>query len=195
MQRSHLSLINMMVDDLKFAVAPARSVYPMRTLARLQSKVNPESFNGTQYFKQATAHDRKAREIFDDTGARALYLAVGFLQFKAETRDEPTLAPILLVPAEMRRLSKAEGHAVRATGEDAVVNAALVEYMRLVHGVDLGLSGELETDDAGLDVAAILARVRERIRDCPGMTVVERAKLGVYNFRKLPLYQEMEAFG
>ena len=145
--------------------------------------------------KQATAHDRKAREIFDDTGARALYLAVGFLQFKAETRDEPTLAPILLVPAEMRRLSKAEGHAVRATGEDAVVNAALVEYMRLVHGVDLGLSGELETDDAGLDVAAILARVRERIRDCPGMTVVERAKLGVYNFRKLPLYQEMEAFG
>ncbi|MFM1824385.1 MAG: hypothetical protein RI967_2651 [Planctomycetota bacterium] len=145
--------------------------------------------------KQATAHDRKAREIFDDTGARALYLAIGYLQFKAETRDEPTLAPILLVPAEMRRISKAEGHAVRATGEDAVVNAALVEYMRLVHGVDLGLSGELETDDAGLDVAAILARVRERIRDCPGMTVVEQAKLGVYNFRKLPLYQEMEEFG
>ncbi len=144
---------------------------------------------------QATSHDRRAREIRDDTGARALFLAVGFLQFTPPARPDPVRAPILLVPVEMRRISKAEGHAIRASGDDTAVNAALVEYMRLEHGLDLGLSGELETDESGLDVPSILARVRTRIRDVPGMTVVDAAKVGVYNFRKLPLYQEMDEFG
>ncbi|MFM7050995.1 MAG: DUF4011 domain-containing protein [Planctomycetota bacterium] len=148
-----------------------------------------------ELFKRATKAYRDAISSLEESGARSLYVAVGFLEYRVEGRADAVRAPLLLVPVEMKRISRAEGFTVRATTDDTVANVALVEYMRLTHRLDIGLDGELADDEKGLDVPAVLARVRQRVRDVPGATVLAHAKLGTYSFKKLPLFEEMRVRG
>ena len=147
----------------------------------------------TELFKRATKAFRDAKSSLEETGARSLYVAVGFLEYRVEQRDTPLLAPILLVPVEMERISRSEGFRVVPVAEDTVPNVALVEYLRNSHGIDLDLASALEADDKGVDVPALLARVRKTVVDVPGARIVAAAKLGNYSFKKLPLFEEMRA--
>ena len=148
-----------------------------------------------ELFKRATKAYRESISSIEETGARCLYVAVGALEYRVDGRPEPVVAPLLLVPVAMRRISRAEGFAIRAAAEETVANVALIEAMRLAHGLDIGLSGILGEDDAGIDVPALLDRVRQQVRDVPGAVVHATAKLGTYSFKKLPLFEELRERG
>lgn len=146
-----------------------------------------------QLFARATKAARDARTSLEESGARSLFVAVGFLEFRPPQRAQPVQAPLLLVPVALERISRSEGYRVVPVNEDAVANLALFEHFRQSEGIDLGVGGDLAVDERGLDVPAILARVRHAIRDAPGVTVRAAAKLGIYSFRKLPLYEAMRS--
>ncbi|MFM2165398.1 MAG: hypothetical protein RL325_1835, partial [Planctomycetota bacterium] len=146
-----------------------------------------------ELFKRATKAFRDGRSSLEETGARSLYVAVGFLEYRVEGRDGAVLAPILLVPVDMERISRSEGFRVVPVAEDTVPNVALVEYLRNTHGLDIGLAGAIAEDENGIDVPALLARVRKAVSDVPGARVVSEAKLGNYSFKKLPIFEEMRA--
>jgi Protein of unknown function (DUF4011)/REase_MTES_1575/AAA domain len=146
-----------------------------------------------ELFKRATKAYREGRSSLEETGARSLYVAVGFLEYRVEGRDAPVLAPLLLAPAEMERISRSEGFRVIPVAEDTVPNVALVEYLRNSHGLDIGLSGAIPEDEHGVDVPSMLARVRQAVADVPGARVIAMAKLGNYSFKKLPIFEEMRA--
>jgi hypothetical protein len=146
-----------------------------------------------ELFKRATKAFREARSSLEETGARSLYVAIGFLEYRVEARDSAVLAPLLLVPVEMERVSRSEGFRVVPVAEDTVPNVALVEYLRNAHGLDIGLSGAIGEDEHGIDVPAMLARVRQAVADVKGARVIAAAKLGNYSFKKLPLFEEMRA--
>jgi hypothetical protein len=146
-----------------------------------------------ELFTRATKIYREAKSSIEETGARSLYVAIGYLEYRVEQRDTAVVAPILLVPVDMERISRSEGFRVRAAVDDTVVNVALVEYLHQTLALDLGLSGAIPEDDHGLDVPAVLARVRQAVKDVPGFTVLARAKLGTYSSKKLPLFEEMRA--
>ncbi|MFM8420889.1 MAG: DUF4011 domain-containing protein, partial [Verrucomicrobiota bacterium] len=143
--------------------------------------------------RRATKAWRDSVSSIEETGARSLFVALGFLEHRAEGRDKVAHAPILLVPAELARSGRGEGFKVRAVAEDIVANAALIEHLRMVHGIDLGLLEDLTEDDARIDIPTILAHVRQRVRDLPGAVVHAAAKLGNYSFKKLPLFHELRA--
>ncbi|MFZ9914848.1 MAG: DUF4011 domain-containing protein, partial [Phycisphaerales bacterium] len=121
-----------------------------------------------ELFKRATKAYRDGISSLEESGARSLYVAVGFLEYRVEGRADAGRAPLLLVPVEMKRISRAEGYTVRATTDDTVANVALVEYMRLTHRLDLGIGGEIAEDDKGVDIAALFARVRRQVSDVTG---------------------------
>jgi len=146
-----------------------------------------------ELFKRATKAYREGRSSLEETGARSLYVSVGFLEYKVEGREAPVLAPLLLVPVEMERVSRSEGFRVIPVAEDTVPNVALVEYLRNAHGLDIGLSGVIPEDEHGIDVPSMLARVRQAVADVPGARVLSHAKLGNYSFKKLPIFEEMRA--
>ena len=148
-----------------------------------------------ELFKRATKAYRESINSVEETGARCLYVAIGALEYRVEGRPAPVEAPILLVPVAMRRISRTEGFEIRASTEETVANVALIEAMRLAHGLDIGLSGILAEDDQGIDVAGLLDRVREKVRDVPGAVVHATAKLGTYSFKKLPLFEELRDRG
>jgi hypothetical protein len=144
-----------------------------------------------QLYERATKLAREGRSALEETGARSLYVAIGFLQYSVDRRNAQFLAPLLLVPVELERVSRREGYRVVPLREETITNAALAEYMRQVHGVELQLEAELPEDEQGVDVVQFLARVRQAVRDVRGCTVRPLAKLGTWQFRKLPLVHEM----
>ncbi|MBM3986958.1 MAG: DUF4011 domain-containing protein [Planctomycetes bacterium] len=146
-------------------------------------------------YERATKLAREGRSALEETGARSLYVAIGFLQFSVDGRSGTFLAPLMLVPVELERVSRREGYRVVPLREETITNAALAEYMRQVHGVELQLEAELPEDEQGVDVVQFLARVRTAVRDVRGCTVRPLAKLGTWQFRKLPLVHEMRHRG
>ena len=114
-----------------------------------------------ELFKRATKAYRDGRSSLEETGARSLYVAIGFLEYRVEARAAPLLAPLLLVPVDMERVSRSEGFRVVPVAEDTVPNVALVEYLRNTHGLDAGLTGVIPEDEHGIDVPSMLARVRQ----------------------------------
>ena len=144
-----------------------------------------------ELFNRATKAFREAKSSLEETGARSLYIAIGFLEFRVEPRDTPVQAPLLLVPMEMQRISRSEGFRLTPVAEETVPNVALVEYLRSEYGLDIDIAGAISDDEHGVDVPALLARVRKMVSDVKGARVVSAAKLGNYSFKKLPLFQEM----
>ena len=94
------------------------------------------------------------------------------------------------MPLEIERISKAEGCRVRRAEADITINAALVEFLRQRHRLDLGLD-ELPEDEAGIDVRAIVGRLTERIGALPGWGVHLEAHVACLDFRKWPIWTDI----
>jgi hypothetical protein len=176
-----------------------RDMSPAHVADEIGRRILRSTLEDDELFKRATKAFRDARTSLEETGARALFVAVGFLEYTAEQRKEPLRAPLVLVPVELERVSRSEGFRVRPVADDTVPNAALVESLRAAHGLDIGLgtglASALVEDEHGLDIRAILTRVRQAVKDVPGARVLPIAKLGIYSFKKLPLVEEMRSRG
>ena len=133
---------------------------------------------------------RRAHRTLDETGANPLYLVVGTLEHADPETRQTGRAPLILVPLEIERISKAEGCRVRRAEADITLNAALVEFLRQRHRLDLGLS-ELPEDETGIDVRAILDRLRERTASLPGWGVRFESHVACLDFRKWPIWTDI----
>lgn len=140
---------------------------------------------------RATKAHRSARSSLEETGARSLFVAVGFLEYFVDNRKTALRAPLLLVPIAMERISRAEGYRIQMVPDDIVANVALVEYLRSTQGKDIQLAAQLVGDGSVPRIRDVFAYVRQAIKDVPGMRVIEAAKIGIYSFKKLPLFEEM----
>jgi hypothetical protein len=138
---------------------------------------------------------RSGKSSLEETGARSLFIAIGFLEYSADQLGQTVLAPLILVPVELEKVSRSEGFKLRGASDDPVPNVALIESLKTSQGVDLGIGSgrvsELDEDEKGLDIPAILERVRTAIKNLPKARVHAVAKLGIYAFRKLPLFEEL----
>ncbi len=163
------------------------------SIAELERGWMRSTHEEAELFKRATKAYRDGKSSLEETGARSLYVAVGFLEYRDADPSKHLQAPLLLVPVEMERISRSEGFRVVPVAEDTVPNAALVEYLRDNHGLDLALAAAISEDEHGIDVPMLLARVRKAVVDVPGARVLATAKLGNYSFKKLPIFEEMRA--
>ncbi len=133
---------------------------------------------------------RRAHRTLDETGANPLYLVVGTLEHLDPETGQTGRAPLILVPLEIERISKAEGCRVRRAEADIAINAALVEFLRQRHRLDLGLD-ELPEDESGIDLRAIVARLAERTGSIPGWAVHLEAHVACLDFRKWPIWTDI----
>jgi hypothetical protein len=145
-----------------------RDMSPAHVADEIGRRILRSTLEEDELFKRATKAYRDACSSLEETGARALFVAVGFLEYSVEQRKEPLRAPLVLVPVELERISRSEGFRVRPVADDTVPNAALVESLRAAHGLDIGLGtglgSALVEDEHGLDIRAILPRVRQAVR-------------------------------
>jgi len=136
---------------------------------------------------------RKARTDMEEGGSNTLFLAVGFLRWKKTEHDPKTYqAPLILLPVKLNRRSILSGVKMSMLDDEPRFNLTLLELLRHDFQLDIhGLSGDLPTDESGIDVEGIWNIVRRAVRDMPGFEVTTRVMLGTFSFAKYLMWRDL----
>ncbi|MEW6353244.1 MAG: DUF3320 domain-containing protein [Pseudomonadota bacterium] len=164
--------------------------YARDALEKRQVLVN---LPGEELSRRAVDIYRKAQTALQEGGANTLYLALGFLLWKRDEKDERRFrAPLILLPVTLERKSVRSGIRMLAHDDEPRFNTTLLEMLRKDFEIDIrGLEGELPTDHSGIDVSRIWNTVRKAVKDAPGFEVVEDVVLGHFSFAKYLMWKDM----
>ena len=136
---------------------------------------------------------RKAKSDMEEGGANTLFLAIGFLRWsRPEAPTKMFKAPLILVPAELKRKSVRSAPVLLRHDDEARFNTTLLQMLREDFDLDIkGLDGELSTDAAGIDVPGIWDKVRREVRDEDGFEVIGDVALGTFSFAKYLMWKDL----
>ena len=143
--------------------------------------------------KRAVGIYRKAQTALQEGGSNTLYLALGFLFWKRDEKDERRFrAPLILLPVTLRRQSVRSGIKMLAHDDEPRFNTTLLEMLRKDFAIDIkGLDGALPEDESGVDVPYVWNTVRMAVKDAPGFEVVEEVVLGHFSFAKYLMWKDL----
>jgi len=130
---------------------------------------------------------RKARELAEERGLAASYLAAGMAQW-----DELFLSPA--APVLLRGLTITPTRARHddfelGLDETAEVNPVLLHKLATVYGVDTDGLAQLHDDPAGL--CQRLTQLAEAA-EIPGFAVTGRQVIGTFTYAKLPMVRDLQ---
>ena len=135
---------------------------------------------------------RAGRTAIEESGVNAVFLAIGFLEWREQPGAETVRrAPILLVPVRLERKSAASSdYRMARLDEDTHVNTTLLEFLRTEHAVTVSGIDPLPQDESGADVQAVLAAFEKAVSD-KGWAIVRDAALGYFSFGKVALWKDL----
>lgn len=136
---------------------------------------------------------RAARNTLQEGGANTLYLAMGFLSWTRDDRDDRRYrAPLILLPVTLNRRSVRSGFTLTLHDDEPRFNPTLLEMLRQDFKLNLGIAeGELPRDDSGLDVAAIWKVVSRAVKDVKGWEVTDDVVLAMFSFAKYLMWKDL----
>lgn len=136
---------------------------------------------------------RAARTSLQEGGANTLFIALGFLSWTRDDKDDKHFrAPLVLVPVTLNRRSARSGFTITLHDDEPRFNPTLIEMLRQDFKLNLGIAdGELPKDDAGLDVDAIWKSVSFAIKDIKGWEVAEEVVLAMFSFAKYLMWKDL----
>ncbi len=135
---------------------------------------------------------RSARASLDEGGANTLFVALGFLSWTQEGKQQKYRAPLILIPATLNRRSVRSGFTLSVHEDEPQFNPTLLEMLRQDFSLNLGIAeGELPKDESGLDVERIWAQVSEAIKDIEGWEVVPDVVLSTFSFAKHLMWKDL----
>jgi very-short-patch-repair endonuclease len=136
---------------------------------------------------------RKARSDLEEGGSNTLFLAIGFLHWKkAEDDPKSYCAPLILLPVKLERRSVLSGVKMSMLDDEPRFNLTLLELLRHDFQLNIpGLSGDLPTDESGINVEQIWNIVRRAVRDMPGFEVTTDVALGTFSFSKYLMWRDL----
>ncbi|MFJ8078175.1 DUF3320 domain-containing protein [Streptomyces sp. NPDC096176] len=130
---------------------------------------------------------QRSGQMFNDYGLWVLWLGVGMLDWREEGAHESSLAPLVLVPVELRRDSSRSYRLHPAEGQDRVHNPALA-----VKAERLGVDWTPVTDCDPADLPAVLTAARKVVSGLKQWSVDERLVLGLFASHREAMYQDLQ---
>lgn len=178
-------------------------IHLMRTGERLDEAYATEALARNQIIVDLQKSDlesrlvnlyRKARAEIQEGGANTLYVALGFLVWKKDEKDDRKFrAPLILLPVSLTRRSVRAGVKMRLHDDEPRLNSTLLQMLR--QDFNLTISGlneeDLPKDDHGIDVPRIWNLVREAVKDSEGFEVVEDVVLSTFSFAKFLMWKDL----
>lgn len=136
---------------------------------------------------------RSSRTSLQEGGSNTLYLALGFLSWTREAKeDKKYRAPLILIPVSLERRSARSGFSLKLHDDEPRFNPTLIEMLRQDFELELGVTDtELPQDESGLDVAGIWKTVSTAIKDVKGWEVVEEVVLATFSFAKYLMWKDL----
>lgn len=133
---------------------------------------------------------RAARNDLSEGGTNTLFLAVGFLRWRRGGKDHR--APLLLVPVKLERVAASARFNLRFHEDEPRFNATLLKFLESEVSLVLPqLEEPLPQDGTGVDVAALLEKVRAAVREVPGLEVVNDTALSTFSFAKYLMWKDL----
>lgn len=134
-----------------------------------------------------------ARTLQEEQGVNVLYLAVGYLRWRAtSTPQTDRFAPLVLIPVQLERSTAGEKFHLKWTGDDIQANLSLQLFLQREFGFRLPGIEEFET----LDIDAYLASVEAMLEGKDTWGVLrDDAILGLFSFAKFMMYRDLDPQG
>jgi hypothetical protein len=139
--------------------------------------------------KRLTKIYRDERTLEEEQGISTLYLALGFLKwFDSDQSEEPSFAPLLLVPVSLDRAQGRDGYVLSGRDDDIVVNVSLREKLR--SDFDVVLPEIPEGED--WQPSGYFLSVREAVSRQRRFEVDQTAVgLGFFTFSKFMMWRDL----
>jgi len=134
-----------------------------------------------------------AKEAATEHGVTTLFAAFGFLRwFESKDSDEELLSPLLLVPVRLNRQTCESEFTLRAEDDDVLTNHCLAELLQTQFRIKMPAAAEAPLDPENPDsLPRYLAAVAAAVKHVPRWGVVDAAALGVFNFQKLAMWEDL----
>jgi very-short-patch-repair endonuclease len=136
---------------------------------------------------------RTSDEAQTDHGVTTLFAAFGFLKwYESSDSQEEIRSPLLLVPVKLARETVESPFTLAAEEDDILPNHCLAELLRTQFRIALPAGDEhwLDPEDPEC-FAKYLAAVTERVKHVPRWEVCADSALGVFNFQKLAMWEDL----
>ncbi|OIO66645.1 MAG: DNA helicase [Zetaproteobacteria bacterium CG_4_9_14_3_um_filter_49_83] len=136
---------------------------------------------------------RVARSTLSEGGANTLFLAVGFLVWNRDNKDERKFrAPLVLIPVVLNRRSVRDGFSLTLHDDEARFNPTLVQMLRQDFALELPVvDGALPEDEHGLDVDGIWRVVSQSVKEIKGWEVSREVVLSTFSFAKYLMWKDL----
>ncbi len=135
---------------------------------------------------------RKASSLFEEQGLSTLFIALGSLEwYEEDDLETPLKAPLILLPVDLTRKLAWQDFSVRSTGDDPVINPALVEQLRLACEL---LVPELPESLDEFDLDQFFCNMQEIISKQKGWQIRKEIYLDFFSFQKFLMYKDMERY-
>ncbi|MCF0222720.1 MAG: DUF3320 domain-containing protein [Fibrobacter sp.] len=135
---------------------------------------------------------RSAKTSLEENGSNTLYLALGFLRwYESDISEKPRYAPLVMIPLEIVRKSARQGYIIRARDEETQFNITLLEKLRGEFNIRIAGLDPMPTDDSGVDLKKIFAKVRNAVMDKKRWDVVEYAFIGQFSFSQYIMWNDI----
>ncbi|MFP4632526.1 MAG: DUF3320 domain-containing protein [Halobacteriales archaeon] len=129
----------------------------------------------------------KSDALVRDAGYNALYLALGFLEWKPEDHDV-VRAPLVLVPVSLERDGVGGSYEVEWTEDEVTGNPAL-DIKLQDEGFELP---EFTPPERHHDVRTYLETVDQRAKDRDDWQVTPDVRLGFFDFTRYEMYRDLD---
>jgi len=180
----------------------SRAIHEARTNEDLRRAHALDALKRNEVFARLTAEEldarlvelyRFARATLQDGGANTLFLALGFLSWTRDAKDDKRYrAPLILIPVSLHRKSVRSGFSLTLHDDEPRFNPTLLEMLRQDFKLTIPVTeGELPKDESGLDVAGIWKAVSHAVKDIKGWEVVEDVVLATFSFAKYLMWKDL----
>ena len=133
---------------------------------------------------------QESKTVLDEQGYTILFLALGFLdRYDSPSAEEPSRAPLILIPVELKRGEVRESFSLQWTNEDVLTNISLKEKLK-----ELGVSlpdFEMPDEKGGID--EYFKKVKEAIQNQKKWNIFSDIYLDFFSFSKFVMYKDLDS--
>ncbi len=130
---------------------------------------------------------RRATAEFEDRGTHTLHAIWSLLRWTDPASQEPWVAPLMLVPVELRRKSVRDRYELVPTDDDATFNPALRVKLENDFGVRLP-----DIDLEAMTLDDVIVTVRDELQGLPiDWAIHPYTAVGLFSFAKEPMYRDL----
>ncbi len=156
-------------------------------------KLFPDGERHDQASAACRAIARKARELREERGLPALYLAYGMASWREARRPTKPAAPVLMLPLSLDPTSATElDWTLELTGT-VELNPALLHKLETDFSCVVTDGQIADPDEVPSDPEAALDRLRAAASRVPGFAIARSVIVGTFTYRKLAMVRDLES--